>query len=522
MAELRVPRALLGRVAAHAGRSCPEECCGVLVGRDRSVDRVVPAANVAGDRTRRYAIAPESLLAVHKEARREGREVVGYYHSHPGGPARPSAFDLEHAWPGTSYLIVEMDGTKVVGMRSFRLGSGGDCFEEEELVSPAALDAGEIRRYGRHLTLPEVGVAGQERLKAARVLLVGAGGLGSPLGLYLAAAGVGTLGLVDDDRVEESNLHRQVLYGQSDLGRRKVDAAAERLRDVNPHVRLELHGERLDAGNALELVRGYDVVADGSDNFPTRYLVNDACVMAGKPVVWGAIQGFEGQLSVFWAARGPCYRCLFPEPPPPGLVPSCAEGGVIGVLPGVIGTLQANEVIKLVAGIGEPMIGRLLVFDALRVRFRELRLAKSADCPICGEAPTLTALAAYENVCQAEENMPETPTSRPVEDVPFDVEVQDLKTWLDEGRAVDLIDVREPHEHEICRIEGAKLIPLGDLPNRLAELDRAALIVVHCHHGPRSSHAVGFLRRQGFGKAANLAGGIEAWSLEIDPTVPRY
>lgn len=391
-----------------------------------------------------------------------------------------------------------------------------------QLADRTALDAEEIRRYGRHLILPEFGAGGQKRLKAARVLLVGAGGLGSPLGLYLAAAGVGTLGLADDDRVDLSNLQRQVLYGQSDLGRPKIEAAGDRLRDVNPHVGLELHGERLGADNALELVRGYDVVVDGSDNFPTRYLVNDAAVMAGRPVVWGAVQRFEGQLSVFWGARGPCYRCLFPEPPPPGLVPSCAEGGVIGVLPGVIGTLQANEVVKLVAGIGEPMIGRLLVFDALRMRFREVSLAKSADCPICGDRPSITALESYENVCLPEENMSDSPRSQPGGDVPFDVHVADLKTWLDEGRALDLIDVREPHEHTICRIEGAKLIPLGDLPERLDELDRDRLLVVHCHHGPRSSYAVDFLRQQGFDRAANLAGGIDAWSVEIDPSVPRY
>ena len=393
------------------------------------------------------------------------------------------------------------------------------------LAEQTKLDADEIRRYGRHLTLPEVGMEGQKRLKSARVLLVGAGGLGSPLGLYLAAAGIGTLGLLDDDHVDESNLQRQVLYGQSDLGRPKTEAAAERLRDVNPHIVLEPHRLRLGADNARELIAGYDVVVDGSDNFPTRYLVNDACVLAGKPNVWGAILRFEGQLSVFWGERGPCYRCLFPEPPPPGLVPSCAEGGVLGVLPGIIGSLQAAEVVKLVLGEGEPMIGRLLVFDALRTRFREVRLAKNSECPICSEEPRITDLVAYENVTCPPQGKPEESMSEPgtpMDDVPFDVSVTDLKTWLDEGHEITLLDVREPHEHQICRIEGSTLIPLGELSHRLEELDKDSLIVVHCHHGPRSSHAVAFMRQQGLSRATNLAGGINAWSLQVDPSVPRY
>jgi adenylyltransferase/sulfurtransferase len=398
------------------------------------------------------------------------------------------------------------------------------AIELDDLARRAAgvtLDAEETRRFGRHLTLPEVGLAGQRRLKASRVLLVGAGGLGSPLGLYLAAAGVGTLGLVDDDRVEVSNLQRQVLYGESDLGRAKVEAASQRLWDVAPTVEIEPHGERFTAANARELVERYDVVADGSDNFPTRYLVNDACVHAGRPEVWGAVERFEGQLAVFWGGRGPCYRCLFPEPPPPGLVPSCAEAGVLGVVPGVVGALMAGEVVKLLLGIGEPALGRLLVFDALRLRFRELRLAKNPDCPICGAAPRLTELAEYAAACnQEDEDM--TGEDGIEGEVPFDVDVQQLKAWLDKGRDLVLIDVREPHEHQICRIDGSLLVPLAELPRRWQELDSDALVVVHCHHGPRSSHAVQFLRRQGFARATNLAGGIEAWSLYVDPDVPRY
>ncbi len=395
-----------------------------------------------------------------------------------------------------------------------------------ELAS-TTLDPQEIRRYGRHLTLPEVGMEGQQRLKAAKVLLVGAGGLGSPLGLYLAAAGVGTLGLLDFDRVEVSNLQRQVLFGESDLGRPKVEAAAERLAGVNPHVDLVPHATRLSAANALELFAEYDIVADGSDNFPTRYLVNDAAVLAGKPVAWGAISRFEGQVSVFWGRRGPCYRCLFPEPPPPGLVPSCAEGGVLGVLPGIVGALQAGEVLKLILGIGETLVGRLVTFDALRLRFRELALAKSPDCPICGEQPTLKELVEYEDACGAAEpggNPDETRKEKTVnpDDLPIEIDVEVLKTWLDEERDVVILDVREPHEHAICRIEGARLLPMRELLEHMEELDRERLTVVCCHHGPRSYQVAAFLRQSGFPRVTNLAGGIDAWSALIDPTVPRY
>ena len=395
-----------------------------------------------------------------------------------------------------------------------------------------ALDAAEMRRYGRHLVIPEVGPEGQRKLKSARVLLVGAGGLGSPLALYLAAAGVGRIGLVDFDRVEASNLQRQVLFSDADLGREKVTAAVERLRGVNPHVTVEPHAMRLTASNALELLRDYDVVADGSDNFATRYLVNDACVLLGKPDVWGAVQRFEGQLAVFWAARGACYRCLFPEPPPPGTVPSCAEAGVLGVLPGIVGALQASEVLKLLLGIGEPAVGRLLVFDALRLRFRELQLRKSPDCPVCSAQPTQRGLVDYPELCgeggtavngarnAKEAQVGEASFDGPWEDL--EVEVANLRRWRDEGRDVQLLDVRQPVEHSIARIEGALLIPMPELPARVGELDPERPVVVHCHHGPRSLRAAEWLRSQGFARAASLAGGIDAWSVEVDPDVPRY
>jgi len=381
------------------------------------------------------------------------------------------------------------------------------------------LSPAEIRHYSRHLIMPEVGPAGQRKLKAAKVLTIGAGGLGSPLGLYLAAAGVGTLGLVDFDVVDESNLHRQVLFGRSSVGRPKIQAATERLRDINPHIDIVPHEMRLDSGNALALFEDYDIIVDGTDNFPTRYLVNDACVLLGKPNVYGSIFRFEGQVSIFWGARGPCYRCLFPEPPPPGLVPSCAEGGVLGVLPGIIGSLQANEVIKLIVGAGDPLIGRLVLFDALKMRFRELNLRKDPRCPICSEHPTQHGLIDYEQFC----GIPPQKDPQEEENVEgFDISVGELKRRLDEGRPLTLLDVRNPQEYEIARIDGALLIPLHELRDRLGELDPAATLVVHCHHGPRSTQAVHFLRQMGFSRAVNLAGGINAWSLEVDPAVPRY
>ncbi len=375
------------------------------------------------------------------------------------------------------------------------------------------MNADELRRYARHLILPEIGREGQERLKAARVLLLGAGGLGAPAGLYLAAAGVGTLGLVDYDVVEESNLHRQVLFGQADVGRPKLAAALERLAAANPHVALEPHELRLDSTNALELFADYDLVVDGTDNFPTRYLVNDACVLTGKPDVYGAIARFEGQVAVFWGTQGPCYRCLFPEPPPPGLVPSCAEGGVLGVLPGVIGSLQASEAVKLICGIGEPLIGRLLVFEALRARVHELRVSKDPACPVCSERPTLTSLVDYERFCAAE------PAAVPSE---LEIAPRDLAQWLAEGRDLLVLDVRTPAEAALAALPAAVLLPLDELPRRLGELDPARPTVVHCHLGLRSLIAAQLLREHGFAQTWSLRGGIDAWSAEVDPQVPRY
>jgi adenylyltransferase/sulfurtransferase len=377
------------------------------------------------------------------------------------------------------------------------------------------LSPAEIRHYSRHLIMPEVGTVGQRKLKAAKVLTVGAGGLGSPLGLYLAAAGVGTLGIVDFDVVDESNLHRQVLFGRTSVGRPKIQAATERLRDLNPHIKIVPHETRLDSSNALDLFKDYDIIVDGTDNFPTRYLVNDACVLLGKPNVYGSIFRFEGQVSIFWGARGPCYRCLFPEPPPPGLVPSCAEGGVLGVLPGIIGSLQANEVIKLIVGAGDPLIGRLVLFDALKMRFRELKLHKDPRCPICAEHPTQRELIDYEQFCGI------GPVEETVED-DFEISVHELKRRLDQGRPMTVLDVRNPPELEIARIPGTMVIPLHELRDRLGELDPAETLIVHCHRGGRSAQAVGFLRQMGFSRAINLAGGIDAWSREIDPSVPRY
>ena len=380
--------------------------------------------------------------------------------------------------------------------------------------SPSTLTDRELRRYSRHLVIPEVGAEGQNRLKKARVLIVGAGGLGSPVSMYLAAAGVGKLGLVEFDEVDESNLQRQVLYGESDIGRPKLQVALERLRNINPLIEVVGHGERIDASNAMSLLGGYDVVVDGSDNFPTRYLVNDACVLAGKPNVYGSIFRFEGQSSVFWGARGPCYRCLFPEPPPPGLVPSCAEGGVLGILPAIIGSLQANEVVKLILEIGDPLIGRLVLVDALQARFREVKLQKNPECPVCSASPTLTKLIDYDRFCGI------TPAQGVTETVNLGPE--GLAAWMEEGRDFVLLDVRTPVEHQTSKLENSLLMPLQTLPRRFDELDRNRDIVVYCHHGNRSAHAVDFLRRMGFDNTFNLVGGIDAWSKRIDPSVPQY
>jgi adenylyltransferase/sulfurtransferase len=384
----------------------------------------------------------------------------------------------------------------------------------------AELTPDELRRYARHLIMPEVGREGQERLKAARILLVGAGGLGSPAGLYLAAAGVGTLGLVDFDTVDESNLQRQVLYGHSDVGRPKLEAATERLADVNPHIELVRHPQRLDSSNALGIFADYDLVVDGSDNFPTRYLVNDACVLAGKPNVYGSIFRFEGQVSVFWGERGPCYRCLFPEPPPPGSVPSCAEGGVLGVLPGIIGSLQANEAIKLALGAGDPLVGRLVLFDALRLKFRELKLAKRPSCPVCSESPSLTELIDYDEFCGAAAEEPESVAGPGFDHE--DLSAAELKELLDRGDDILVLDVRTPVEHAIGAIEGSRLIPIQEIMQRLGELDREADIVAYCHTGVRSRQVLDFLKREGFSKVRHLAGGIDSWSLHVDPLIPRY
>jgi len=378
-----------------------------------------------------------------------------------------------------------------------------------------ALSNEEILRYSRHLIMPEVGMAGQQKLKAARVLCIGAGGLGSPLALYLAAAGVGTLGLVDFDVVDFTNLQRQIIHTVKDVGRLKLDSAEDKLAAINPLVNVIKFETRLSSANALDIFRNFDIIADGTDNFPTRYLVNDACVLSGKPNVYASIFRFEGQASVFATEQGPCYRCLYPEPPPPGLVPSCAEGGVLGILPGLLGIIQATEVIKLILGSGEPLIGRLLPVDALGMRFRELRLRKNPDCPVCGTNPTLRELIDYNQFCGIRGE--ETPSTSGVPEI----RPEELKARLDAGNDIFILDVREPHEYQICNI-GGYLIPLGDLPARMNELDSSREIVAHCRSGVRSAKAVALLRQAGFSKVKNLAGGILAWSDKVDPSLPKY
>lgn len=373
----------------------------------------------------------------------------------------------------------------------------------------------EIHRYSRHLTLPEVGLQGQERLKRGSVLLVGAGGLGSPVALYLAAAGVGRIGLVDFDRVDASNLQRQVLYGTSDVGRKKVEIASGRLRELNPHVEVSLHGQRLSAENATPIFRDYDIIVDGADNFSTRYVTNDASALLGKPCVHGSIFRFEGQAAVFHAGHGPCYRCLYPEPPPPGTAPSCAEAGVLGVLPGVIGTIMATEVVKLLLGVGQTLLGRMLLFDALAMRFRELRLQRDPACALCGDHPTIREVREYSMCC----GVPLVPTK---ENSMETMTVEELKQALDAKKPIVLIDVRETSEFAIGRIPTSKLIPLGELPARIGELDPNADLVLHCKAGGRSAKACEFLAAQGFKKVRNLTGGILAWSDRIDPSVPKY
>jgi sulfur-carrier protein adenylyltransferase/sulfurtransferase len=396
-------------------------------------------------------------------------------------------------------------------------GTGAATLPGQVTRELPALSADEIKRYSRHLILPEVGMDGQRTLKAAKVLCIGAGGLGSPAAMYLAAAGVGTIGLVDFDVVDMSNLQRQLLHGTTDVGRPKLDSARDRIGDLNPNVHIETYETALSSENALELFEPYDVILDGTDNFPTRYLVNDACVLLGKPNAYGSIFRFEGQASVFATKNGPCYRCLYPEPPPPGLVPSCAEGGVLGVLPGIIGTIQATETIKLILGKGDSLIGRFLIFDALRMKFRELKLRKDPDCPVCGERPTVTRLIDYEQFCGI---APRAETDGVANQ--DDMTARELKERLDRGEPITIVDVREPQEYRINRIEGSKLIPLGELPQRYEELDPNAAIVCQCKSGARSAKAAGFLRSIGFKNVRNLAGGIIGWIDQVDPSQPKY
>ncbi len=406
--------------------------------------------------------------------------------------------------------------------------AGGADIDVSTLESEVELSNDEVLRYSRHLIIPEVGLAGQKKLKAAKVLMIGAGGLGSPLGMYLAAAGVGKIGIVDFDVVDLTNLQRQVLHSTDDVGRSKLDSAYETLKGINPNVEIETYNVRLTSENALELFAGYDVIVDGTDNFPTRYLVNDACVLLGKPNVYGSILRFDGQVSVFWAGgssasggdarRGPCYRCLYPAPPPPGLVPSCAEGGVLGVLPGIIGSLQALETIKLILGEGEPLIGRLVLFDALKFKFRELKLRRNPECPICGESPTIHSLIDYEQFCGVKLPVKE---DNEIIDEQTEITVEQLKSRLDRGDDLYILDVREPSEYEIVNI-GGYLIPLSELPKRTDEIDASKEIIVYCRSGSRSARGADFLRRNGFKRVKNLVGGINAWAERIDPSLPKY
>ncbi len=385
------------------------------------------------------------------------------------------------------------------------------------------LNAEEIKRYSRHLIMPEVGVDGQRRLKAGSVLCIGAGGLGSPAAMYLAAAGVGTIGVVDFDVVDFSNLQRQIIHGTPDVGRSKLASAKDRLHGLNPHIQIDTYEVALSSENAMKLFEPYDVILDGTDNFPTRYLTNDACVLMGKPNAYGSIFRFEGQASVFATKDGPCYRCLYPEPPPPGLVPSCAEGGVLGVLPGVIGVIQATEAIKLIAGIGEPLIGRFLIYDALRMRFRELKLKKDPDCPVCGTHPTVTKLIDYEQFCGLRpEPAAELAAGAAAGGTALEITPVELKRRLDAGEKLVILDVREPQEYQINRISGSTLIPLGEVPRRYQELDSEAEIITQCKMGQRSAKAAEFLRTVGFKNVKNLKGGILAWIDAVDPSQPKY
>ncbi len=398
-------------------------------------------------------------------------------------------------------------------------GGAGNAALDLPNAESMSLSQDEVLRYSRHLIMPEVAMDGQKRLKAASVLCIGTGGLGAPIALYLAAAGVGRIGLVDFDTVDYTNLQRQVIHGTKDVGRPKIESARETLTDINPEISIETHEEMLTSENALRLFQDYDIIIDGTDNFPTRYLVNDACVLLGKPNVYGSIFRFEGQATVFWAEKGPCYRCLYPEPPPPGLVPSCAEGGVLGVLPGTVGCIQATEAIKLILGKGEPLIGRLMLFDALGMRFKELKLRKDPDCPICGANPTVTELIDYEEFCGIGRGQ-EAPVAET--EAMVEITAQELKTKIDRGDNFVLVDVREPHEFAIARIPGAKLIPLGQIGERAGELSPDDEIVLQCRSGKRSADALAQLQERGFKRLKNLKGGILAWSDEVDPSVPKY
>ncbi|MFN2492249.1 MAG: molybdopterin-synthase adenylyltransferase MoeB [Pyrinomonadaceae bacterium] len=422
--------------------------------------------------------------------------------------------DIRHRSGGATVL---KDGDTVMIVPSI----AGGLPTGTEIPTLPSLSTEEIARYSRHLTLPEVGYDGQRRLKAASVLMIGTGGLGAPTGMYLAAAGVGRIGIVDFDVVEASNLQRQIIHGTADIGRPKVESARDRLRDINPHVEIETHETQLSSRNALGLFANYDIVVDGTDNFPTRYLVNDACVLSGKPNVYGSIYRFEGQSSVFWSeaqdGRGACYRCLYPEPPPPGLVPSCAEGGVLGVLPGIVGAIQANETIKIILGAEDILVNRLLLFDAWQMKFRELKLRKDPACPICGDNPSIEELIDYEEFCGLRAH-PQTQTSQLEE-----ITAAQLKQRLDSERGLQVIDVREPFEYEIARIPGTKLIPLSQVVGRQHEIDPSRETIVHCKAGVRSAKAIEALKQAGFsGRLINLKGGITAWSEEVDPAVPKY
>ncbi len=406
----------------------------------------------------------------------------------------------------------KLEGTETLSIVP-SIAGGSTAVEEQAPV----LTNDEIARFSRHLILPEVGMPGQTKLKNAKVAMIGAGGLGAPLGLYLAAAGVGRIGLVDFDVVDVSNLQRQVIHGTSDIGRKKLDSAADRMKEINPNIRIDKFDTGLSSENAFEILRDYDIVVDGTDNFPTRYLVNDACVLLKKPNVYGSIFRFEGQATVFAYEDGPCYRCLYPEPPPPGLVPSCAEGGVLGILPGIIGVIQATEAVKLILGIGDTLKGRLLLYDALGMKFRELKLRRDKNCPVCGDHPTVTKLIDYQQFCGITpmSNQP-APTDSAV------IDALELKQKIDRGDKFVLLDVREPHEYQIARIPGSILIPLGDLPKRLNELDKSADIVAQCKSGGRSQKAMDLLKQNGFQHVRNMTGGITAWSDKVDPSVPKY